>query len=432
MLCRRFGVAPATGYKWLARYAERGLAGLEERSRRPHRSPCRSEPGVEAAVLAVRAQHPAWGGRKIRARLLQAGAEMAPAPSTITAILRRHGEPVGAHGGGRADWTRFEQPRPNALWQMDHKGHVAMADGRRLHPLTVLDDHSRYALVLKACTDQRTGSVREALVEAFRRYGLPEAIITDNGAPWGNGPGQPFTPLGVFLIDQGIRIAHARPYHPQTMGKDERFHRTLKLEAMGGPPFADAPAAQKVFERWRAIYNHERPHEALDLRPPASRYQPSPRSYRETPEPIDYARKTRSAPFRMADGSPSKASPAASHTPSRAGPWPCAPPKPTAATTSSTGIRRSQRWTSQTSNANLNLSTMSPNRCLPSLRSEHRGGRGAQNSSVTVTGAWSEGLSQPRTSRLTCAPAIVPSRSGVVQTWSRRRPLSAADQSGER
>ncbi len=100
-----------------------------------------------------------------------------------------------------------------------------------------------------------------------------------NGAPWGNGPGQPFTPLGVFLIDQGIRIAHARPYHPQTMGKDERFHRTLKLEAMGGPPFADAPAAQKVFERWRAIYNHERPHEALDLRPPASRYQPSPRSY---------------------------------------------------------------------------------------------------------------------------------------------------------
>ncbi len=110
LLCRRFGVAPATGYKWLARYGERGLAGLEETSRRPHRSPCRSEPGIEAAVLAVRAQHPAWGGRKIRARLLQAGAEMAPAPSTITAILRRHGEPVGAHGGGRADWTRFEQP----------------------------------------------------------------------------------------------------------------------------------------------------------------------------------------------------------------------------------------------------------------------------------------------------------------------------------
>ncbi len=213
---------------------------------------------------------------------------MAPAPSTITAILRRHGEPVGAHGGGRADWTRFEQPRPNALWQMDHKGHVAMADGRRLHPLTVLDDHSRYALVLKACTDQRTGSVREALVEAFRRYGLPEAIITDNGAPWATAR-PALHPLGVFLIDQGIRIAHARPYHPQTMGKDERFHRTLKLEAMGGPPFADAPAAQKVFERWRAIYNHERPHEALDLRPPASRYQPSPRSYRETPEPIDYA-----------------------------------------------------------------------------------------------------------------------------------------------
>ncbi len=296
---------------------------------------------------------------------------MAPAPSTITAILRRYGEPVGAHGGGRADWTRFEQPRPNALWQMDHKGHVAMADGRRLHPLTVLDDHSRYALVLKACTDQRTGSVREALVEAFRRYGLPEAIITDNGAPWGNGPGQPFTPLGVFLIDQGIRIAHARPYHPQTMGKDERFHRTLKLEAMGGPPFADAPAAQKVFERWRAIYNHERPHEALDLRPPASRYQPSPRSYRETPEPIDYAPQDQVRTVQ--DGGRISFKGLTRRVPHafKGRPVALRPSKPTAATTSSTGIRRSQRWTSQTSNANLNLSTMSPNRCLPSLRSEH-------------------------------------------------------------
>ena len=243
MLCRRFGVSPTTGYKWLDRYREQGAAGLVEASRRPHGSPMRCDGQVEAAVLELRDAHPAWGGRKLRACLARQGVQPTPAASTITAILRRHGRPTGLFGGGRADWTRFEHPQPNDLWQMDHKGHVAMADGGRLHPLTVLDDHSRFAVVLKASPDQRTASVREALVEAFRRYGLPRAIITDNGSPWGDGPGSPWTPLGVFLIDQGVRVAHSRPYHPQTMGKDERFHRTLKAEAMSGPPFRDLCAA---------------------------------------------------------------------------------------------------------------------------------------------------------------------------------------------
>ena len=288
MLCRRFGVSPTTGYKWLDRYGEQGLAGLKEASRRPHHSPWRCAAQMEAAVLELRGAHPAWGGRKLRACLLRRGLSEVPAASTITAILRRHGLPVGAFGGGRADWTRFEHEAPNDLWQMDHKGHVGMADGTRLHPLTVLDDHSRFAVVLKAAANQQTQSVREALTQAFRRYGLPRAIITDNGSPWGDGPGSPFTPLGVFLIDQGIRIAHSRPYHPQTMGKDERFHRTLKAEVMSGPPFEDLAAAARAFERWRQVYNHERPHEALGLQPPASRYQSSPREFREAPGPIDY------------------------------------------------------------------------------------------------------------------------------------------------
>jgi transposase InsO family protein len=288
MLCRRFGVSPTTGYKWLDRYRQHGAAGLVETSRRPHHSPWRCDGRIEAAVLELRQAHPAWGGRKLRACLAGRGLPAVPAASTITAILRRHGLPTGVFGGGRADWTRFEHPEPNDLWQMDHKGHVAMADGARLHPLTVLDDHSRFAVVLKASADQRTAGVRAALVEAFRRYGLPRAIITDNGSPWGDGPGSPWTPLGVFLIDQGVRIAHSRPYHPQTMGKDERFHRTLKAEAMSGPPFQDLAAAARAFARWRQVYNHERPHEALGLQPPASRYQASPRPYRDTPEPIDY------------------------------------------------------------------------------------------------------------------------------------------------
>lgn len=289
MLCRRFGISPTTGYKWLERHAAHGVEGLREASRRPLGFPARCEARIEAAVLETRAAHPAWGGRKIRAALTRVGFERPPAASTITAILRRNGQPVGVFGGGDKSWTRFEHPAPNDLWQMDFKGHVRLADGARLNPLTVLDDHSRFAIVLKACADQRTATVRAALVEAFRRHGLPRTLITDNGSPWGDGPGSPFTPLGVFLIDQGVRIAHARPYHPQTMGKDERFHRTLKAEAMSGPPFADLAAADRAFARWRHVYNHERPHEALDLAPPAARYRVSPRDYRETPKPFEYA-----------------------------------------------------------------------------------------------------------------------------------------------
>jgi hypothetical protein len=206
----------------------------------------------------------------------------------VTAILRRNGIAVGGSGGGSRPFQRFEHEAPNDLWQMDFKGHVALGGGGRLHPLTVLDDHSRYAVVLKACADQTTGTVRAALVDAFRRHGLPRTIITDNGSPWGDGPGSPWTPLGVFLIEQGIRIAHSAPYHPQTMGKDERFHRSLKAELLAGPPFDDLGHAARGLEHWRQVYNTERPHEALGMAVPADRYRVSRRQYRDRLEPVDY------------------------------------------------------------------------------------------------------------------------------------------------
>jgi transposase InsO family protein len=286
-LCRRFAVSRRTAYKWLHRYRAAGEAGLVDRSRRPRSSPGQVDGALEAAVLAVRRQHPTWGGRKIGA-VLQRGGIAPPAPSTVTAIVKRHGLPVGLAGGGPAAFQRFERALPNELWQMDFKGHVALRCGR-LHPLTVLDDHSRFNLVLAACADQRGSTVRERLIEAFRRYGLPDTLITDNGPPWGDGRGAAFTPLGVFLIELGIRVAHAAPYHPQTMGKDERFHRTLKAEVLAGPPFADLAQAARAFHCWRNVYNHERPHEALDMAVPAERYRASPRSYRDTIEPFDYA-----------------------------------------------------------------------------------------------------------------------------------------------
>jgi transposase InsO family protein len=287
-LCRRFAISPTTGYKWRERWRIEGMTGLQELSRRPQSSPSRSAVATEKAVLSMRAEHPAWGSRKIARRLRDLGHEAVPAPSTVTAILKRHGIELGALGGGQSAFTRFERAQPNELWQMDFKGHVGLHAGR-LHPLTVLDDHSRFAVVLAACTNEQTETVRQQLVIAFRRYGLPERLITDNGSPWGDGPGSPFTPLGVWLIEHGVRISHSRPYHPQTMGKDERFHRSLKAEVLSGPPFANLAAAERAFERWRNVYNTQRPHEALELAVPASRYQPSLRNYVETVAPFEYA-----------------------------------------------------------------------------------------------------------------------------------------------
>jgi transposase InsO family protein len=285
-LCRRFGVSPTLGYRLLARYRSEGEAGLEERSRRPVSSPKRTSAEMEAAALAVRAEHPAWGGRKICAVLKRQGLA-APAASTMTEILRRSGVGLGAFGGGQQAFIRFEHPAPNDLWQMDFKGHVPLRSGR-LHPLTVLDDHSRFCLVLAACADEKTQTVKSCLTEAFRRYGLPWRMTMDNGPPWGYGAGDPYTPLGVWLMEQDIRISHSRPYHPQTQGKDERFHRTLKAEALTGPPFEDLLHAARNLDQWRCVYNTERPHQALGLLTPIDRYQPSPRRYREASEPFAY------------------------------------------------------------------------------------------------------------------------------------------------
>ena len=181
-LCRRFGISPTTGYKWLERRRVGGEAALADLSRRPHSSPRRTGPEIEEMVLKVRDAHPAWGGRKLRAWLSARGHELLPSPSTITAILRRHGRIDPSEGAKHRAWQRFERPEPNQLWQMDFKGHFALTDGR-CHPLTVLDDHSRFSLGLEACGDETTQTVRHRLTNIFRRYGLPERMVMDNGAP---------------------------------------------------------------------------------------------------------------------------------------------------------------------------------------------------------------------------------------------------------
>lgn len=286
-LCRRFAVSRSNGYKWLARHEAEGGSGLAERSRRPRQSPAQSSAPVEARVLEVRQAHPAWGGRKIRRVLQRQGLAEPPSASTITAILHRHGRLDGPGAGERRDRVRFEHPEPNDLWQMDFKGHFALAQGR-CHPLTVLDDHSRYALEIGACRDELGETVKGRLEAVFKRYGLPRRILADNGAPWGTaGSSQRHTWLTVWLLDLGVGVAHGRPYHPQTQGKEERSHRTLKAEVLD-QRLETLDQAQDAFDRWREVYNAVRPHEALQLDTPASRYHVSPRRWPKLVSPPDY------------------------------------------------------------------------------------------------------------------------------------------------
>jgi transposase InsO family protein len=283
-LCRRFGIHPDTGYKWIGRFAADGE--LADRSRRPHSSPLRADRGIEERVIAVRDAHPAWGARKI-ARCLEREGIKPPAHSTVHEILRRYGRIV-APVGGVAAHQRFEKPAPNLLWQMDFKGWISLGDGSRCHPLTILDDHSRYDLCLEACANEQGSTVQARLQLTFRRYGLPEAFFVDNGGPWGDSCGQRWTRLGVWLLKLGVAVLHSRPYHPQSRGKNERFHRTLNAEVLALRRFRNLTDAQRAFDTWRIIYNLERPHEALDQEVPASRYRPSARSMPDRLPQVDY------------------------------------------------------------------------------------------------------------------------------------------------
>jgi putative transposase len=269
-LCREFGISRQTGYKWLGRFSEFGALGLVDRERTPHRQPSRVPHVIEAAVLQIRKDR-RWGARKIRAVLRRQGIA-APAVSTIQQVLERNGcvespirhTPVG----------RFERSRPNELWQMDFKGNFPLDNGERCHPLTILDDHSRFNLALRACPNEQLGTVRQELTRVFETYGLPDAMLTDNGSPWGDSQRR-VTRFGIWLMRLGITLLHGRPWHPQTQGKEERFHRTLEDELLRHEQHPAVEAWQPRFDDYREIYNWERPHEALAMEVPGSRYQES-------------------------------------------------------------------------------------------------------------------------------------------------------------
>lgn len=280
-VCRAFRISRTTGYKWLGRdAAAHSVAALANQSRRPHGSPRRTSRAQTARVVALRDAY-GWGGEKL-ARLLDAEG-IALAPRTIDRIIQREGL-TRVDTAPAPALTRFERGAPNDLWQMDAKGHYPLRPEGRCHPLSVLDDHSRYAVGLVALPALDTRGVRTALTACFERYGVPTAMLMDHGVPWWSATNEGgLTTLSVFLLKQGIRLLYGRVRHPQTQGKVERFHRTLgeRLRWWGVP--TDLPGFRHALATFRDEYNEVRPHEALAMQPPASRFVPSRRVYLPTP-----------------------------------------------------------------------------------------------------------------------------------------------------
>lgn len=287
LLCRRFGISPKTGYKWLHRYCREGIAGLADQSRRPYGCPHQTRQAMVEAVLGVRRDHPAWGGRKIRRWLQDRGKKDVPSASTITHILGQAELIAVAESESRRKIQRFERTAPNDLWQLDFKGEFRLTTEQYCYPLTSLDDHSRYNLILRGGGVQKRSRVQKSLREAFARYGLPKALLCDHGPPWCSRHGG-LTRLTLWLLRLGIEVLHGRVRHPQTQGKLERFHRTLATEVLNGRMFRDWEHVQAELDAWRVVYNHERPHEALDLQTPCQRYHPSERSFPSVLPAVEY------------------------------------------------------------------------------------------------------------------------------------------------
>lgn len=288
-LCRRFGISPTTGYTLLHRAAVDGSAALADQSRRPHTSPHQTHPAVAAVVCAIRQRHDTWGGRKIHHSLRRHHFPGVPAPSTITAILKRAGLLVPDARAPTAAFIRFEHAQPNDLWQMDFLGYHQVRQDGEVHPLVIIDDHSRALLAVVAAPNEQWETVHPVLQACFRRYGLPRAILTDNGPSWGRGGRREWSQCEVWLTRLGVALWHGRPYHPQTQGTVERLNRTINADVFGPRTFVDRAQAQVAFDAFRTIYNQDRPHESLDYAVPVDRYQASARSYPAELPAITYA-----------------------------------------------------------------------------------------------------------------------------------------------
>jgi len=281
-LCRHFDISRKTAYKTVKRFQKDGLSGLEDRSRAPYHHPNAVSELVERSVIAARQAHRSWGPKKLKAWLQRRYPDTKwPAVSTIGEILSRHGLTVPRRRSRRT--RAYDQPFvgcdfPNAVWSADLKGWFLTGDSVRCDPLTISDNYSRMLLRCQAVTPANHQAIQPVFEAAFREYGLPLAIRTDNGAPFATTTVGALSRLSIWWLRLGITPERIEPGQPQQNGRHERMHRTLKGET-ASPPKRTWRTQQKAFDHFRQEYNHERPHESLDQETPASLYAPSERSY---------------------------------------------------------------------------------------------------------------------------------------------------------
>lgn len=288
MAAHETGVSRKTIYQYLKR-AQDPQDRLEDRSRRPHTMPTKISGDVEQLVMKVALEFPVWGETKVRKECLRQFPDAAiPSARTVGRIMDRHDHHPGGQHPSSQGWQRFEAPVPNALWQIDFKGWFRTSQRLTIHPLSVLDDHSRFLLGLDGCTNQARETVWASLLRLFQTYGLPERVLADNAGPWGAPGEKAMTGLAIWMMRIGITLIHGRPYHPQTQGKVERFHRTLKQELIARTTFTTLDDVQHQLDAFRETYNTIRAHHALGDRYPADVYQISPRPYSENILPPDY------------------------------------------------------------------------------------------------------------------------------------------------
>lgn len=285
-LCAEFGVSRQTGYTWLRRYQRGGMEDVVERSRRPARSPRRTAAGIEQAIVALRERYPDWGAPKLHALLSKSHPEAKVAVRTVHRVLDRHGL-ILEQDRHQSAVQRFERAAPNELWQMDFKGPGGVRARCEVGPLSVLDDHSRYLLRLEQVGNTRIAGVRRALQATFEQCGVPGAMLMDHGTPWWNAASPwGWTELSVWLMRQGIQLLFSGVRHPQTQGKIERMHGALaRATRRRGADLLK----QEWLDLFREEYNHLRPHAALHMATPASRWRASPRHFDPAPREWVYS-----------------------------------------------------------------------------------------------------------------------------------------------
>lgn len=282
-LCREFGISRTTGYKWVGRDSVGD--SFCDRSHAPQTVPGKTPASMEALILQVRDENPGWGGRTIHKVLENRGVENLPCVKTVNNILNRNGCISRAESQKRQEFQRFQREHCNELWQCDFKGDFALLDGSRCYPLDILDDCSRFCL----CIDPKPNTLgtKSTFERVFAEYGLPKSILTDNGSQFAGFNGG-YTRFERWLMDLDVAPIHGRVMHPQTQGKIERFHRSMKNELLDHCVFANLQEARETIEPWRVKYNTVRPHEALNMNCPADVYTASEREYKGTTAPYEY------------------------------------------------------------------------------------------------------------------------------------------------